>query len=182
MLATMNKRSRVGALAGSVVALGMLAGCGAAEPAAPTPTASTEPAAVVEATPEQVASVLAEYEPEWREVIDAAGDCRFTWTIGGDTPTSQLEGMSCYTREQTIGITAQLVPRDWAALEIPSSMQGLVDDTTEVLSLISDVDLAAVCGADSVPANTPECTAAIGSRNVSYGLLESQLDAWKPYL
>lgn len=181
MLATMNKRSRVGALAASVAAVAMLVGCGATESAAPTPTATAEAEAVAEATPEQVASVLAEYEPDWREVIDAAFDCRFTWTMD-DTPTGQLEGMACYTREQTIGITAQLVPRDWAAMEIPASMQGLVDDTTEVLSLISGVDLAAICGADSVPASTPECNEAVGGRNVAYGLLESQLDAWAPYL
>lgn len=171
------------ALAPMAVGLLLLTGCGAggsnAEPK-PTVTPWVEPTPE-EATPEQVASVLSEYETDWRDVIDSSYDCRFTWTLD-DSATGQLEGMTCYTTEKTIGITSQLVVRDWGAMEIPSSMQELVDDTSAVLGLISDTDLEAVCGTEPIPSTTQECNEALGSRNFAYSVLEGELDKWKPYL
>lgn len=175
MLSTMKIRTAAIAV---LLAVAALTGCSSSAPeATPTPTQTSDP----EATPEQVASVIAEYESDWREVIDGAFDCRFTWTMD-DSPTGQLEGMTCFTTEKTIGITAQLVTRDWAAMDVPASMQGLVDDTTEVLGRISDVDLDSVCGTDSIPSSTQECNEALGNRNATYLQLESQLDKWGPYL
>lgn len=161
----------------------LLAGCApAATEASSTPTPTATPTPTIEAaTAEQVASVIAEYETAWREVIDGAVECRMTWAIDKD-PTAEIRGMSCYLQEQTIGISAQLVMRDWGELVIPSSMKSLVDDTSKVLELIADPDLKSVCGEDAVPAKTDECNAALGSRNFAYSLLESKLDAWKPYL
>lgn len=173
-----NMKPHVAAVA-MLLGIAALSGCSDASPsAAPSPT---EAVASNEATPEQVASVLAEYDTDWREVIDGAIDCRFTWTLD-DTATGQLEGMACYTREQTMGITSQLVVRDWGEMEIPASMTDLVADTVAMLGLISEVDLAAVCGAEAVPAATQECTDALGSRNFAYSALGGQLDKWKPYL
>lgn len=125
--------------------------------------------------------MLAQYETDWREVIDSALDCRFTWTLS-NSPTSELDGMACYTREQTIGLTTQIVMRDWGELDIPASMQSLVDETSSVLQLIADVDLPAICGDGNVPAETDECNKALGSRSFNYTMLESKLDAWGPYL
>jgi len=94
----------------------------------------------------------------------------------------KIKGMSCYLQEQTIGITAQLVVRDLDKLDIAPSMQSLVSKTEQVLELIAGVDLKAVCGEESLPVDTEACTSALGSRNMHYGILESQLDAWRPYL
>lgn len=158
-----------------------LVGCSPASEPDPATTSTPSAVAADEATPEQVASVLAEYEPDWREVIDGAFDCRTTWTLDSSV-TGQLEGMSCYLREQTMGMTAQIVLRDWSALEIPQEMQGLVDRTSESLQVIADNDIKAVCGEDSLPAATNECSEALGNRSMAYTLLEGKLDAWKPYL
>ncbi|MEA1264581.1 hypothetical protein MicroSTF_16170 [Microbacterium sp. STF-2] len=164
------------------ITLLLLAGCSAGGDAKPESTVTPWVAPTPEeATPEQVASVLAEYETDWRDVIDGAIDCRFTWTVD-DTPTGQLQGTTCFTTEKTIGITSQLAVREWGEMEIPSSMQDLVASTSKVLGLISETDLAAVCGEDSEPNGTQECNDALGSRNFAYSMLEGELDKWKPYL
>ncbi|MBS0231740.1 MAG: hypothetical protein JSS52_11365 [Proteobacteria bacterium] len=159
----------------------LLAGCSPAGPAdlesAPTPTPTP-----VEATPQQVASVIAQYVPDWQKVVDGSNDCRFTWVLDKETPAGKVNGMACYHREQTIGTTAQLVLRDWSKLKIPASMSSIVGSTSKTLQAIAAIDLKAVCGEGSLPAETPECTSAIGSRNFLYTTLKGQLAAWSPYL
>lgn len=166
---------RIAALA--LLAVLTLGGCA---PAAPEPEATPTPT-VPSATPEQVASVLAEYETDWRETIDQSGDCRFIWVLGTSL-ADEMKGMTCYLREQTIGLTAQIVIRDWSTMAIPDSMAKLVDDTREVLDQIGKIDLKANCGSDAVPSDEDVCNAALGARNGLYGQLEGKLDAWGPYL
>jgi hypothetical protein len=157
----------------------LLTGCAAESPA----PEETEPVPVVEsATENQVSSVLAEYEPEWRERIEEAGDCRFTWTLGGSTIAEEIGADACFIAEKTMGITSQLVIRDWDALVIPQSMVAIVDDTSKVIAAISEVDLKLLCGDEARPADTQACTDALGSRNFLYNQLESELDKWAPYL
>lgn len=173
-------------LALTALSLLALSGCTSAPESEPAETEASAPKpsptpTVEAATPEQVASVLAAYETDWREVIDESGACRFTWTLD-DTPTGKLEGMACYLTEQTIGNTASIVIRDWEKLVIPESMASLVSETEAVLQDIADIDLRAACGTDAIPSSSDECSSALGSRNIMYGLLESKLNAWKPYL
>jgi hypothetical protein len=136
---------------------------------APTPTYATE---------NQVASVIAEYETDWRETMDEAGGCRFDWTM---SPGS-ITGFACYLNEQTMSTTSELVLLDLDALDIPPSMTALVADTTAVLQLIVDKDLKGNCGEAEEPADTQECTDTLGGLNFLYNTLEGRLDAWKPYL
>lgn len=160
-----------------LLAIALLTGCSPVAPAttpSPTPTPET-------ATPQQVASVLAQYQSDWREVVTGAGECRFTWTID-TSPTAKIKGMSCYLKEQTIGITSQLVMRDWKKLTIPSSMKTIVDNTSVILTGIAAIDLKTVCGTGTVPTEAPECNSALGSRYSLYSQLGRQLDAWSPYL
>lgn len=164
------------AVLGVTVAL-ILTACSPRVETVSTPTPTPTPT-VEAATPEQVASVLAEYEPDWREVIDAAGECRFGYVMGDE----ELEYASCYIREQTIVITSQLVGRDWSEMDIPASMTGLVLDTTGVLHEIGSVDLTGACGEDLFPNDSESCTSALGTLYTHYLELESQLDAWAPYL
>lgn len=177
MLALMGKlNSRLGAALMVVAAL-TLAGCaGETSEVAPEPT-PTE-AEVVAASENEVTSVIAEYEPDWRETIDGAGGCRFDWVMN----PGQISNMSCYLQEQTMTITAQLVVRDWGEMVIPESMSGIVDDTTAVLEKIGAVDLKAACGEEAEPNDTDECSTALGTLNVLYGQLEGELNSWSPYL
>ncbi|TQO23770.1 hypothetical protein [Paramicrobacterium agarici] len=175
------RRLIIPALAASI----LLTGCSSTtEPATEQETETSTPAPVVEdsATEEQIASVIAEYEPDWRETIDGAGDCRFLWVMGGDSPADDMNAMSCYLKEQTIVTTAQLVVSDLEALDIPESMSSLVTNTTNVLTSIGEVDLVGVCGEDDVPADTDECTDTIGTLNGLYMQLDSTLNSWSPYL
>lgn len=69
----------------------------------------------------------------------------------------------CYLNEQTMGVTARLAIRDWGALEIPSSMEDLVTETSGMLQPVADIDLKANCGGEARPADTDQCTEALGS-------------------
>ena len=161
-----------------VAAALLLAGCSASPAAEPTRTPTPTPTPEY-ATENQVASVIAAYESDWREVIDGAGECRAGWVFD----PGSLPGMSCWLREQTLTTTAELTIPDLGELEIPPSMVGLVASTTAVLQGIVDVGAKTVCG-DGVaePADTPECTEALGSLNNYYRMLEGELDSWGPYL
>lgn len=125
-----------------------------------------------------MASVIAEYADDWRDVIDTASDCRIAYVTGSDVATEY----TCETREQTIGITAGLVLRDLRDLNVPNSMESLVADTDDVLTSISGTDLTSLCGDDGWQDAGPDCTAALGDRYAAYTRLDSQLAAWSPYL
>jgi hypothetical protein len=148
-----------------------LAGCSSAPP---------EPTEPPTATPEQVASVIAEYETDWRETTEGAGSCRFLWSFPSGSIADEIEGMSCYLVEQTIGSTSVIAVRNLDALDIPDSMIDLVVETRIALTAISDVDLPAVCGTEEVPANETTCNTALGSRMQAYLTLEGVLDSWGP--
>lgn len=147
------------------------------------PTASETAEAPATATPEQVASVIAGRESDWREVIDEAFDCRFSWTMPEDDPADKADRMSCYMREVTAGITAQTTIEALAELNVPASMASLVDETNTVLHSVADVQLEAVCGdALDGPKDTKACDLALGERMGAYTALETVLDKWGPYL
>jgi hypothetical protein len=148
------------------------------------PTISESPEAVVTATPQQVASVIAGMEGDWREVVDEAGECRFTWVLGDDDdPADRITGMTCYMRETTIGYTAQTAMESLADLNVPDSMSSLVDETNMALQNVVDVDLEPVCGeATEGPNDSKPCDRALGQRMGAYSSLENVLDKWGPYL
>lgn len=137
----------------------------------------------VEATENQVASVIAEYEEDWRAVSVEAAECRLVWTLDSpDDPLSNAKGTSCYLREQTATIRAELAIRDLNRLVIPSSMEELVSDTIATLQPLSNANIVEVCGDEAWPANTDECNKALGSLFAYYNTLDSALDRWRPYL
>lgn len=166
----------------AVLAVGIfaLAGCSAQVPTEPVAiSASAAPSADPAASENQVASVIAEREADWREVIDNAITCRTDWALS----PGKMSNLSCYLQEQTIINTAQLALRDFADLKVPASMSSLVDSTTVVLEQIGAVDLQGACGEGMVePADSPECNEALGTLNFLYMTLGDKLDAWGPYL
>lgn len=169
-----------------------LAGCGGSEDTetaaeSPTPSETTTTTATpiptdTEATPEQVASVIAGQESDWRETIDGAGECRFL-NVMGEGPADELQLTTCYMGELTMGVSASGAIRELNSLDVPGSMSDLVEETVRILQAVADVDLEGACGpAFSTPVDTQECSDALGSRNVLYGLLGTTLDKWRPYL
>lgn len=150
-----------------------------ATPTAETPTHSPTPGA---ATPEQVASIIAGEEPDWREVIDDAFDCRYLWVIGGEDAIDDAEAMTCYLRELTMVSTTGTAAKELQELDLPSEMEDLVSETLWSLSEISTVDLEGTCGGGSVPNDSAECTKSLGTLSGAYLRFEKVLNSWRPYL
>ncbi|MGH8894421.1 MAG: hypothetical protein ACRDWY_14120 [Actinomycetes bacterium] len=149
-------------------------------PAAASETPSPTPSAATEA---QVASVLAGYEKDWREVIDKAGECRFSLTMKDPGPLAEAERLSCYTREVTAGMTAQTAIRDLDALTMPDSLTSLVSETEAALQAAADVDLESLCGPPmSEIKDSRKCDRALGTRMWAHQQLDTALDKWSPYL
>lgn len=138
-----------------------------------------------EATPEQLASVIAASEDDWRATIDGAYDCRYLWVFEADSQdvADQLNAQACYWDELTIGVTTQQAADELAGMTPPASMEDLVEDTIAALEAVAATDLEAICG-DAIEGRTdsPACSDAIGTRMWSYQELEEALDAWRPYL
>lgn len=180
----MARRTALRAVALSGVLALALSACGEDEPRPLEPAiTSTEAAKPPSATPEQLASVVAGEEAAWREVIDGAFDCRFSWTLGGETPIDEANQTSCYLREIAVGLTARTVMDSLAELQAPDSMTALVDETSVALRQVVDVNLEASCGRAFVgPKSTPRCQTALGQRMWAYRSLEVALDQWAPYL
>lgn len=147
--------------------------------AAGTPTPSPTPEA---ATPEQVASIIARDEPDWREVIDNAFDCRYLWVVGGEDAIDDAEAMTCYLRELTMVSTTGTAAKELQELDLPSEMEHLVSETLWSLSEISTVDLEGTCGDDSVPNDSAECNDSLGTLSGAYVGFEKVLNKWQPYL
>ncbi|MGG5258804.1 hypothetical protein [Phycicoccus avicenniae] len=100
-----------------------------------------------------------------------------------DDPLEKAKRLTCYTNEVTAGLKAETALRDLTALDIPSSMQGLVSDTSAALQGVVDTDLESACGeAMSEPSDSKQCDDALGARFASYVALASELERWSPYL
>lgn len=118
-----------------------------------------------------------------REVVEAAGSCRSVWVLGDRSdPLVGADAYICYTSEQTAAINASLLSAELAEILPPESMTNLVERTSVVLDAIAAIDLPDVCGTESFPNDTEECTAAVGSLYGLYRQLDAQLNAWGPYL
>ena len=174
-----------------VLLIAALGGCAEGEAPTSTTTASTIPVVsktatattTPAATENEVASVIAGYEQDWREVIDDAGECRVAWTMRDSDPAQKARRLTCYMRETAMGTTATLARRDLGNLAIPDSMSGLVKDTTKALRAVANVDLEAKCGGPfEGPKGSKECARALGSRMWTYDSLETVLNKWSPYL
>lgn len=168
--------------AASVLAAALtLSGCASgAQPAASTSSA-TPSAAVQAATEQQVASVLAEYGDDFREVTKGASNCRILWTVGAETFADKANAMTCYVTAGTANLQASIVLKKWGELTIPDSMQDLVTQTSTPLQDLADIDFGSTCGTGDVPKDTKKCDLLLGRQYGDLQALDSQLDAWKPY-
>ena len=157
----------------------LLAGCSAVAAPVATPSETAETA-----TPEQIASVIAENQAEWRDVAEKARECRVLWVISSQLTFSQKsQAQECFTAEQSIGETAFSSYLELDAFTVPSSMGGLVDKTKVALKQIADTNVGwTVCGSEELPDLNDKCVAALGTRYAAYPALVKALDAWSPYL
>lgn len=190
-----------------VVALAalLLVGCGAAEantdeptadtPAAtaaseatkpsptptPTPTPTPSPSPTY-APPQQIASIIAEHEADWRETIEAAEDCRVMWMEKSDDPIVEVKVMSCHLREATLSLQSKTVLEELDALTPEPSMSRLVTETKLALASIKAAAVDEKCGPSGESADTAGCLLAHGNAHLGYDALEDALNAWGPYL
>lgn len=172
-----------------IVGLFSLAGCGSGNeadvrtPAAEQTTPSVTVTEEQTATPQELASVVAAYEQDWRDTVAGAGECRVEWVVADESdPTSLAKSLTCFTREKTIVLSTQIVARDLRELNPPASMQSIYDDTIATLDDVASSDLEGECGNGNAPADTSECSAVLGSLMHSYDELERILDSWAPYM
>lgn len=167
------KKIAVGCTAGLL----LLVGCGASQSVEATQSATPTP---TQATPEQVANVIAKGEGAWRAAIDGAADCRSLWATGGDDATSEAQATTCYLHESAATSASKTAIQDLEEISIPDSMEPLVEDTLAALQWVMDVDMDGRCGIDG--SATTGCSTAIGEASPAYVALDTQLAAWSPYL
>lgn len=166
----------------NVVATSAAADQGSSATEAVDATDAVAEEAASEATPEQMATVIAGYEKDWREVINKAADCRWDWTIS-DNAAAELRGMTCYMTESTIGLTTETAAAELDALTPPGSMTALIDETDAALAAVYDIDLEGACGDPVIgPNDSKKCSTTLGQRMWAYSQLETALDQWSPYL
>lgn len=166
------------AVAGALLLL-PIAACSESEQPATEPA---NPVASSEATPEQLASVIAAHESTWREAIAAQQDCKSAQgyaALADATPTEKAAAEDCLQSLIAAGQEAGTATSELRALEAPQSMQVLVDDTVKYLDQIADADLETICGGEPYGA---ACVTEDTAFVLAYKRLEQQLDAWGPYL
>ena len=167
-------------LSAVVLSVVMLTGCAAQDH--PTPPSPSPTPTVSVATEKEVSSIIAGLDPAARKVIDDAFECRMLAEIPERDYVEEATLMDCYIREMTIGLSSASAARELRKLEIPAGMQGLVDETLEVLDEIRAIDLQAECGDVRPNIDDKDCTSALHKRKLSYWTLETVLDKWSPYI
>ncbi|WP_413247826.1 hypothetical protein [Sinomonas flava] len=133
----------------------------------PTPTASAR----------QFASILAEYEKDWRDYEDNIFDCALAG-VQKDT-ISSVKRLTCSMTVQIVTLNANTALRDIMKLPTPEpEVKSLVDRTIAALAPLSQIDAVTACKDQASAA----CDAAEIEANGAIRGLVSILDAWKPYL
>lgn len=136
------------------------------------------------ATEAQVASVIAEFEPGWRDVVAEKIDCQLTWEIASQDPTNleaNMKGLNCMSSIHTMVTTTGTAIIELDKLEIPPSMQDLVSETKGDLSKISSSGVEMKCDLSGDSAES-ECELPMLQFVVGSMRLENTLNAWGPYL
>jgi len=135
-----------------------------------------------EATPEQLASVIAKHESSLRGAIGSKADCRAAqgYAALSDASTTEIAAAEDCMRVLTAAAAdAGTAAAELSSLPVPASMTDLVEDTTRYLDQVHSIDLATICG--GAPYG-PQCTSEDLEFDLAYKRLEQQLDAWGPYL
>lgn len=180
----MTKIQRVLATTAAILFLLPLAACsGGADAEGDDATAAEE--TVEHATENQVASVIAKREPDWREFIEGRSGCKLLWEMerqGVADLAQSLGAATCFLDMKTFVTTVQTAAIELDELVPPPSMEMLVADMSKVLSAIGGYDLDADCGSESIPADTSLCDLMLTGMDVNSLRLEDELNAWGPYL
>lgn len=160
---------KLGTLAGAlaIAATLALAGC------ASTPTA---PDAEPEATPEQLATVIAAHEPEWRAIIDDVTACRAEFFTGKQVVT-------CWHDENDAVAEMGAAAATLAKMNSPESMKDLVRSTVTALQNAAIYD-GSSCGDEGLPnLDSQKCIDDLGARGrILNGEVTETLNSWSPYL
>ena len=159
----------------------LLSACGSGVAATGTASTSTTPTPTPTPTPtatvSQYASIIAEYEQDWREYENAIVDCAFASI--GTTAMDKITRLTCSMTVQTVTITAKTAARNMRELpKPPAEVSSLVERTLRALDPLAVNDAVEVCD----DAESEACDAAITKANGNIRPVVSVLDAWKPYL
>ena len=100
------------------------------------------------------------------------------------TPTEQVEALTCRIDESTMSLTAETAARELRELIPPADMQVLYVETLSVLDEIAATNFAEACpDLDTILDESSEaCNAAIPAMYRALRSLDTQLNAWTPYL
>lgn len=154
----------------------ILSGCAAPQAASssssPTPTPTPTPTVSIA----QYASIVTEYENDWRDYEENIGTCAFASI--GKTPTDFAKRITCRYTAQTVTVTAKTAAREIRALpKPPTEVDALVTRTLTSLDRIGKNDATTACK----DTQSDSCDAAETQANGDIRPLISVLDAWKPY-
>lgn len=153
----------------------LLAGC-----AGPAPKAATSPSPTPTPTPTasvaQFASIISEYEQDWRDYEENIGGCAFASV--GTAPIDFAKRTACRYTAQTVTVTAKTAAREIRTLpKPPLEVEALVSRTLASLDRLGKNDASAACE----DTESESCDAAETQANGDIRPLISVLDAWQPY-
>lgn len=134
------------------------------------------------ATPAQVASVIAQFEPSWREAMDGSIEC-FGMNSTPVEATDPMDGLTCRTNMETMTLQAKIVLNELGELVAPPELESLLKETVPELEKVAAYydTLRDGCGAQSAPVDD-ECRAALANFSSTTTGLGRILNKWQPYI
>ena len=134
------------------------------------------------ATTAQVASVIAQYEPDWREISENSLDC-YGLNTNPIELADGLNGLACQSDMRSMTLQAQIVLNELDGLVIPGELESLVAETIpelEEVAAYNDV-FDEACSDQSAPVND-DCATAIRDFGYLASQFERVLNKWQPYM
>lgn len=150
-----------------------------------TTTVERTTTTAVVATVNQIASVVASVEPDMREALEEAEPCRVDYIVGGcdfaDALGMTTAGIVADTLETVLGAADEDRPENRLFIgAIPAEIEDLVRETVAAAAALRDAGHA-ISGCDFT-ADDLACSAQhLNFFNAAHRL-ETQLDAWGPYI
>lgn len=159
----------------------LLTGCGGIVEAAPSPTSASptpSPTPTPTTTAAQFASVIAEYETNWRDYSDEISNCAFARVVG-KSAVDEIKVTTCGTTVVTVTLNAKTAARELRALgKPPAEVSALASRTLVALDALGSTGADKGCSDDK---KSQACDEGETLANGAIRPVITVLDAWKPY-